>query len=114
MKEHAKNTENIVRKKLVSHASWSPQKIPDQLEETKMMQLHCTRTSQIAILHGGLFTNQSCTMIFFQSFRYHLHNMKQNPSGTEATNRINSVQIGKTSAKEKPHRTLFLNKRLKI
>lgn len=36
MKEHAKNTGHIVRKKLVSHASWSPQKVPNQLDEMKI------------------------------------------------------------------------------
>lgn len=55
------------------------------------MLFHCIRASQIAILHGGLFTCQSCTMISFQSFRCHLHKMEQNPSGAEATNRVSSV-----------------------
>lgn len=55
------------------------------------MHFHCIRASQIAILHGGLFTCQSCTTISFQCFRCHLHKMKQNPSGAEATNRVNSV-----------------------
>jgi len=56
-----------------------------------MMHFHCIRASQTAILHGGLFTCQSCTMLSFQSFRCHLHKMKQNPSGAQATNRVNSV-----------------------
>lgn len=55
------------------------------------MHFHCIKASQIAILHAGLFTCQSCTMISFQSFRCHLHKMKQNPSGAEAINRVNSV-----------------------
>lgn len=60
-----------------------------------MMHFHCIKASQIAILHAGLFTCQSCTMISFQSFRCHLHKMKQNPSGAEATNRVNSVHTGR-------------------